>query len=166
MRKSGRVVALKVAVAIMCGTAIPAAGQQTPGVSPSALLTDSAAVIATVTTFHRALVTGDSGAAIALLSPDLTVLESGSIETMEEYRSHHLSADIAFARAVPSVAGRMRAVVTGDVAWVSSTSTTQGEYRGRKIDSAGAELMVLSRSDGRWRIRAIHWSSRSMAPRP
>jgi len=30
----------------------------------------------------------------------------------------------------------------------------------REIDAVGAELLVLAREDGLWRIRAIHWSSR------
>jgi ketosteroid isomerase-like protein len=50
--------------------------------------------------------------------------------------------------------------VRGDVAWVVGTSTTRGEYRGRPVDSAGAELMVLTRTPQGWRIAAIHWSSR------
>jgi hypothetical protein len=29
-----------------------------------------------------------------------------------------------------------------------------------KIDSAGVELMVLTKGDSGWRIRAIHWSNR------
>jgi hypothetical protein len=44
------------------------------------------------------------------------------------------------------------------VAWVYSTSTTKGEYRGREINSRGAELAVLVRSDGTWRIVALQWS--------
>ncbi len=128
-------------------------------------MADSAAVATTLSAFHRALEVGDSSAAIALLAPDVAVLESGDIENKEEYRSHHLSADIAFVRAVRSVSGPLRIVISGDVAWVTSTSTTQGEYRGRTIDSVGAELMVLSRSNGQWRIRAIHWSFHSRTPR-
>jgi hypothetical protein len=46
-------------------------------------------------------------------------------------------------------------------AWATSTSTTQGEVRGRAINSAGAELMVLVRGADGWKISAIHWSSRS-----
>ena len=47
------------------------------------------------------------------------------------------------------------------------TSRTTGTYRERAINSAGAELMVLSRTADGWNIRAIHWSSRSVrTPRP
>jgi ketosteroid isomerase-like protein len=89
------------------------------------------------------------------------VLESGGVETREEFRAHHLPADIAFAQAVKSERGLMRVFVRGDVAWASSTSTTTGDYRGRQVNSAGAELVVLARVGKEWKIAAIHWSSRT-----
>ena len=125
------------------------------------LVTDSSDVAAVVARYHSALASGDSAAAIALLTDDAVVLETGSVETKSEYRAHHLPADIAFARAVPSQRSPIVVRVRGDVAWASSTSTTQGEFRGRAINSSGAELMVLSREPDGWKIRAIHWSSRA-----
>jgi ketosteroid isomerase-like protein len=122
---------------------------------------DSSAAASVVARFHEALAAGDSAKALAMLAPDVTILESGSAETLADYRAHHLAADIAFARAVPSVRGAASVTVTGDVAWVSSTSTTKGTFQGRAINSIGAELMVLARQGGTWRIRAIHWSSRA-----
>jgi ketosteroid isomerase-like protein len=125
---------------------------------------DSAAAAAVVERFHAAVVAGDSALALSFLTPDVVVLESGGMETREEFRSRHLAADIAFAQAVKSVRNPMRVTVRGDVAWVSSTSTTTGEYRGRSINSSGAELMVLARTPQGWRIAAIHWSSRARQP--
>ena len=122
---------------------------------------DSAAVVAAIDAYHRALSSGDSTAALALLAADAVILESGGVETRAEYRGHHLPADIEFARAVPSVRAPTRVVVQGDAAWAWSTSTTQGEFRSRAINSQGAELMVLSRDASGWKIRAIHWSSRN-----
>lgn len=122
---------------------------------------DSAAVATVVECYHRALGSGDSTGALALLTSDAVILESGGIETREQYRSHHLLADIAFARAVKSVRGPIRVMMRGDAAWATSTSTTQGEFRGRPVNSAGAELMVLTRTAEGWKINAIHWSSRS-----
>ena len=122
---------------------------------------DSAAVATVVDRYHRALESGDSVGALTLLTSDAVILESGGIETREEYRSHHLPADIAFARAVKSVRTAIRVVVRGDVAWATSSSTAEGKFRGRPVDSASAELMVLTRTTDGWRINAIHWSSRS-----
>lgn len=137
-------------------------GGNTSGASRPA--SDSADVVAVVTRYQNALATGDSSAALALLAADAVVLESGGVETRAEYRSHHLPADMSFARGVPSVRANLRVAVRGDVAWVSSTSTSRGEFRGRQINSSGAELMVLSREPDGWKIRAIHWSSRNRNP--
>jgi len=125
---------------------------------------DATAVIALVERYHRALAEGDAAAALSLLANDAMILESGEVETRDEYRSHHLSADIQFARVVQSIRGPVRVVLRGDVAWAISTSQTRGEYRGRAIDSQGAELMVLTREGSSWKIRAIHWSSHATRP--
>lgn len=120
---------------------------------------DSTAIALTVQKYHEALSTGDSAAALALLAPDAVILEGGGVERREDYRGHHLPADIAFARGVPAERGAIRVVIRGDVAWASSTSTSKGTFRGRTINSRGAELMVLTREGSGWQIRAIHWSS-------
>lgn len=124
--------------------------------------TDSAAVAGVVHQYHQALASGDSTAALALLAADAVILESGGIETRAEYRSHHLLSDIAFARAVTSERGPIAVKTSGDAAWAASTSTTRGQYGERTINSAGAELMVLTRAPDGWRISAIHWSSRNV----
>jgi ketosteroid isomerase-like protein len=121
---------------------------------------DSMAVAVVVDRYHHALAAGDSAAALALLSPNAIILESGGVESLREYRSHHLPADIAFARAVKGTRSPVRVTVRGDVAWTSATSTTRGKYRGKTVSSNGAESMVLTRSADGWTISAIHWSSR------
>ena len=132
----------------------------TSGVDAPAQSTDSTAVTATVRAFHHALATGDSAGALRLLASDAVILESGGRETRDEYAAHHLVADIEFARAVPIERSALQVTVSGDVAWVNSTSVMRGTYRNRAIDAAGVELMVLSRTSTGWEIRAIHWSSR------
>lgn len=154
-----------VAVAIILVVAAsPAEPQARPESAARGTPVDSAAVIAAVERYHRALAEGDTAAALSLLANDAMVLESGEVEVGDEYRSHHLPADIQFARAVPSVRVPVRVVVRGDVAWAISTSRTRGEYRGRSIDSQGAELMVLTREGSGWMILAIHWSSHASRP--
>jgi len=132
-------------------------------VLPQGTATDSAAATTVVRQFHDALSRGDSAAALALMAHDAIVLEAGSIETRAEYQRHHLSADIRLAQAVPGTRVAVRVVVAGDVAWITSSSETTGTFEDRPISSAGAELMVLSRTGVGWRIRAIHWSSRRLA---
>jgi uncharacterized protein (TIGR02246 family) len=156
----GAAVSAIVAGVVVASTA--AHGAESFSSSPAAQVADSAEVAAVVDRFHRALAMGDSAAALALLAPDAVILEAGNIETRDEYRAHHLPADIAFARAVPRERGPIQVTVHGDVAWAASSSTSRGEFQGRAINSAGAELVVLVRTDDGWRIAAIHWSSRAL----
>lgn len=130
-------------------------------VSQGGVGSDSTDVVAAVHRFHAALVAGDSAAVAGLLAADVTILESGGVETRAQYLGGHLKGDMAYAQAVPSERGSMKVLIRGDVAWASSTSTTKGEYRGRAVNSVGAELMVLVRTGQGWQITAIHWSSRS-----
>ena len=122
---------------------------------------DSSDVVAAIAKFHASLAAGDSSAALAILSDDVTILESGGVETKTQYRTGHINGDMSFAKAVPSVRTVTGVHVRGDAAWVTSSSVTQGESNGRQINSAGAELMVLSKEGGAWKIRAVHWSSRA-----
>ena len=122
---------------------------------------DSADVAKAVADYHKALVSADSGAVLALLAPDAVILESGGMETRSEYISHHLPGDIAFAKAVVSTNGPIHVTVDGTTAWTAGTSTTQGTFNGRAINSSSAESMVLAKGPTGWKIRAIHWSSRN-----
>lgn len=121
---------------------------------------DSAAVASVVTAFHEALAAGDSARALALLAPGARILEGGGVETRDEYASHHLGADMAFASAVPRERGPLEVRVMGDVAWVTSDSRVQGTYRDREIDARGTELAVVARHGGEWKIEAVSWTSR------
>lgn len=131
-----------------------------PGEAQETASTDSAAVAEVVERYHRALATADSAAAMALLAPEAIILESGGMESRGEYESHHLPADMRFARAVTRERGPIHVRVEGDVAWTAAISRSVGTIGEREIDSRGAELMVLRRSPEGWRIEAIHWSSR------
>lgn len=127
---------------------------------PSSTTVDSASVVKIVNEFHAALSTGDNAKAVSLLAADAVILESGGIESRAEYISHHLPEDIEFAKAVRTSQGTIRVTVDGKSAWTSATSSTEGQFKGRPINSVGAESIVLTKRDGRWRIRSIHWSSR------
>jgi hypothetical protein len=62
---------------------------------------------------HDALAVGDSVAALALLSTTVIIMESGSVESLREYRSHHLAADIAFTHAVKETRSPVQVKVYG-----------------------------------------------------
>jgi ketosteroid isomerase-like protein len=122
----------------------------------------SASATAVVDAFHDALQRGDRAAVMELFSPDAIILENGSSESRDEYQRHHLAEDIAFSRAVPSKRSVLAVHIEGDVAWIASSSLTNGAFEGKAIHSAGTELMVLTNSAAGWRIRAIHWSSHQL----
>ena len=126
---------------------------------------DSAAVMRAVGRFHEILSTGDTTGLDALLAPDLKVLEGGTVENRQEYLSQHLPEDIEFTKAVNEKRASTSYTCEGNVAWLVTTSTASGNFKGRAIDSVGAELMILSRTQEGWKIRAIHWSSARRQPR-
>ncbi len=117
---------------------------------------------ATVEAFHKALVAGDSTAVTSLLLPEAVILESGHRETREEYVGHHMKGDMRFLRAIKRTVLHRDADQTAAMAWVATISRLEGTYRNRPIRLESAELMVLKRQNGRWRIAAIHWSSRTL----
>ena len=123
-----------------------------------------AEVVAVVDSFHRSLQSGDSTAVLALLAPDVLIMEDGSSESRDEYRAHHLPDDIEFLRAVRMVRGPIRVARDRTTAWTSATSKISGSFQGRPVDSQGAELLVWSKGADGWRIRAIHWSSQPTGP--
>lgn len=124
---------------------------------------DSSDVAAVVRDFHAALERGDSTHALQLLHPDVVVIEAGAVETFDQYRSHHLPADIEFARAVKGEQSEVHVQVSGKMAWAWSTSTSKGTFHDRPVDSVGAEMITFLKTDRGWRITGVHWSSRRRA---
>ena len=128
-------------------------GTQTASAAPG---TPEAAVEA----FSAALRAGDEGALRQLLAPNVVIAEGGGVErSFEEYRGHHMPADMAFTQAVSFTLEQRNVVSSGDQAAVISSSRAEGAFRGQAVHSRMMETMVLVREDGAWRIQHIHWSS-------
>ncbi|MEO7521042.1 MAG: DUF4198 domain-containing protein [Gemmatimonas sp.] len=122
--------------------------------------TDSADAVAAVQRFTAALATGDSARAASLLAQDVLIVESGTVETRQQYLSHHLGADMKASAASKGVRTVIKATVAGDAAYVVSRTVKPPTGGDASTGSESAELMVLSRMESGWTIRAIHWSSR------
>ena len=138
---------------LLLGIAQPSAGQQA----------DAPADV--VSAFHQAMEDGDSIAALELLDPEVVIFEGGGVEaSRDEYRSHHLPADIAFARATEREVTQSWSEIEGDLAVMMAQTKTTGTFREREINSRGVETMVLVRRDEGWRIVHVHWSSRRSRP--
>lgn len=121
---------------------------------------DSAAAIAVVNQYEAALAAGDSAKAVSLLADDLLVLEAGTIETRAEYLAHHLGADIKASAGAKGERTVVRVSVVGDAAYIVTRTVRPPTGAQGSTGSELAELMVLSKTSGGWKIRAIHWSSR------
>ena len=122
---------------------------------------DETAVRAVVAAFGKALATGDTSGALALLHPDVVIFEGGGWETLEDYRKGHLRADINAMQSLKQETLRDVIKVSGDLALSTREYSTTGQRGERAIDNVGAESMVLLRTPAGWKIRHIHWSSRA-----
>ena len=150
------------AVAAVLSLASPVAAHEAPAsAAPERLVSVSARGAADIVdAFHAALKRGDAEAAAALLADDALIFEEGGAErSKSEYAAHHLPADAQFSRGVSSVISRRAGHSQGALAWIATEGRTTGSYKGKPVDLATAETMVLRRSDGSWKIVHIHWSS-------
>jgi ketosteroid isomerase-like protein len=117
-----------------------------------------AAVTAVLEKFYGAMKTGDNAAAMSVLAPDAIFLESGRLETRDEYEKNHLPADIEFEKQVNGKRGPWRITVHDDTAWVIAVTEFVGTFNDSPVNSVSAQLAVLTRESGEWLIRSIHWS--------
>lgn len=133
-------------------SANPAAGRTVaPSARPAAAVVDG---------FHAALRRGDTQAASSYLAESALIYEGGGVERgRQEYASHHLGADSAFAQAVPGTVTRRAGEVVGNIAWIATEGRTTGTYKGKAVDRVTTETMVLRRAGRAWKIVHIHWSS-------
>lgn len=122
---------------------------------------------ATVDAFQAALARGDARQAQALLASDVLVYESGGQEaSREEYASHHLAADIEFTAGAKLEQLGRNETASGDLAVVTTRYRITGRHQGKPFDLFSTESMALKRTQGRWLIAHIHWSSRPATPAP
>ena len=120
---------------------------------------DEADVTATLDTFYGAMKAGDTAKAMSMIAQDAQFVESGRLETREEYEKNHLPLDIEFEKQVSGKRGPMRIRINGETAWVIASTEFMGAFNGRDLAFVSRQLAVLSREQEGWRIRSIHWSS-------
>lgn len=137
----------------------PGDAQPAP-VAPTGVTPAARPAAAVVDAFHSALARGDTKAALGVLAEDALIFESGGAERSKaEYAAHHLGADAAFSKAVPSRLTRRHGAAAGNVAWIASEGRTTGTYKGKPVDVVTTETMVLRRTAAGWKIAHVHWSS-------
>ena len=147
-RSNTAIVASALACSVLVACAAPAPNEQD--------------VIAVMEAFYGAMKTGDKAAAMQNIAPDAVFLESGKLETRAEYESSHLPADIEFERQVTGKRSPWQVKFDGDTAWGIATTEFNGTFDGSPVNFVSAQLAVLTRVNGNWQIRSIHWSSRRL----
>ncbi len=111
---------------------------------------------------RSALTAGDAQAVANLLDPQVVIYESGGVESdFAEYAAHHLPADMAFMQGVKHDLLDEYSRVFGNQAVYWGRSRVRGTYKDKPVDLYSNETLWLQRVEGQWRIRHIHWSSRS-----
>jgi ketosteroid isomerase-like protein len=120
---------------------------------------DEADVTATLDTFYGAMKSGDSAKAMSMIAQDAQFVETGRLETRDEYEKNHLPLDIDFEKQVSGKRGPLRIRINGDTAWVIASTEFVGTFDGRDLAMVSRQLAVLTREEAGWRIQSIHWSS-------
>jgi ketosteroid isomerase-like protein len=122
--------------------------------------TDEADVKAAIESFYAAVKKGDAKAAMAMIAPDGVFVESGRLETRQQYEENHLPLDIDFEKQITGTRSPWRITINGDTAWGIASTAYNGPVDGRDLNFVSTQLAVLTRGeDGKWTIRSIHWSS-------
>jgi ketosteroid isomerase-like protein len=122
--------------------------------------TDEADVKAAIESFYAAVKKGDPKAAMAMIAPDGVFVESGRLETRQQYEENHLPLDIDFEKQITGKRSPWRITINGDTAWGIASTAYDGPVDGQDLNFVSTQLAVLTRGeDGKWTIRSIHWSS-------
>jgi ketosteroid isomerase-like protein len=114
----------------------------------------------TLEAFYAAMKNADNARAMSQIAEDAVFVESGRLETREEYEKNHLPADISFEKQVSGKRGEWKITIEDDTAWAIALTEYDGIFDGAPVAFTSGQLAVLSRDAGAWKIRSIHWSSR------
>ena len=116
-----------------------------------------------VNLFGQALRSGDEATLREIFVPETVIAEGGRAErSFDQYAGHHMRSDMAFIGAIETTLMKRDTIIGSDVATIVSQSKLHGSFRNQTINSQIMETMVLRKSDGRWRITHVHWSTASL----
>ena len=143
---------------VSCSAQVWAHGKSHSTTTVSAEVYQSAAG-QVVQQFHQALQQGNHDAVLAQLAPEVQIFEGSGVErSRDEYKTHHLDADINYLKQISSKLLEQQIEIVGDIAYAVSRSQQQGDIKGKKIDRTGVESLVLRNIKGQWQIVLVHWS--------
>ncbi len=125
---------------------------------------DTASIESWLKGYDEAFNAKDLDKLAAFYHPEVTVYEGGGINTgWADYRDHHLGPELKEFQNLQFGHSNTRVTMHpgGQSAYATSEYSIKAKMGEREIDSRGLETLVLVRgSDGNWKIRHSHTSSR------
>ncbi|MEX0915389.1 MAG: c-type cytochrome [Wenzhouxiangellaceae bacterium] len=109
--------------------------------------------------FRHALVEGRREAALTFFHPRATIIESGHVQSVEEYAAGHLGSDMAFLSEIAIEQLSRDTQLGKDQATVETRSRFRGQVNDQSIDLESIEFATLIETDEGWRISQVAWSS-------
>lgn len=109
--------------------------------------------------FRHALVEGRRDAALAYLHPQATIIEGGTVQSVEEYAAGHLASDMQFLAKIDIEQQSRDVQTTASQATVETRSRFRGQVNDRSVDLVSTEYATLIEAEDGWRISQIAWSS-------
>lgn len=120
--------------------------------------------LVTVSVFRNALIDGNVGTALALLSPDMLAYQAGAAEvSRHDYAQRQIRKDIAHLATYYVEEKSQKHDVQDDLAWVSTRLRLLGKSVEKPSEYFGTETVVLRRSAAGWLIVHRHWSDSAPA---
>ncbi len=120
--------------------------------------------------YFEAMDNKDLDMAEVLFAESSSIFETGGAEgDWEHYRAHHIGAELDAIKTFETTLGEPEEEISADgamafVAWPIEYNIILQD--GRVIDSRGTVTFVFVRSQGHFRIRHMHWSSRRLVKPP
>jgi SnoaL-like domain len=152
---------LSIGVATLAHAHEKPTADKTPATTTQTLNDIETEVSVVIEQFHTAIKNADSKLVEQVVAANVQIFEQGHRESSRaEYLSHHFKADAAFAAVVASKTIAQEVRIAGNMAFVMVESTTDGIYKEKPVKGANVSTYVLERTNMRWQIVHIHWSSR------
>lgn len=149
------------------GPATPAGSQEAASHQAHPAGSDAAAIEKWLAAYDAAFNAKDLEKLGTFYHPEVTIYEGGGIDHgWAAYRDGHLGPELKAFKDLEFTHADRRIHMLGDnAAYVIATYSLKAKMGERNIDSGGLETLVLVRgSDGSWKIRHSHTSSRPRRP--
>lgn len=121
--------------------------------------TDSIQAVETLHAFRDAIISGDRLKAGQEMSEDAIVMQAGQQCDRETYINKHIIPECKYVYSVNQSVDHRILRQRGNLIWISSSYNVKVQHQGDKpVHRKLAELAILRKEKGSWKIDMIHWS--------